>query len=69
MDICHLKNAELEAKHQKYEGRVVLRGDIEKDDSGSYAVFHRTRIVSITNDSSKSHGYHVQTARVRRTSS
>ena len=24
MDICHLKNAELEAKHQKYEGRVVL---------------------------------------------
>ena len=28
MDICHLKKAELEAKHQKYEGRVVLRGDI-----------------------------------------
>ena len=39
MDICHLKNAELEAKHQKYKGRVVLRGDIAKDDSGSYAVF------------------------------
>ena len=39
MDICHLKNAELETKHQKYEGRVVLRGDIVKDDSGSYAVF------------------------------
>ena len=38
MDICHLKNAELEAKHQKYKGRVVLRGDIVKDDSGSYAV-------------------------------
>ena len=38
-DICHLKNAELEAKHQKYKGRVVLRGDIVKDDSGSYAVF------------------------------
>ena len=31
-----MKNAELEAKHQKYKGRVVLRGDI---DSGSYAVF------------------------------
>ena len=30
MDICHLKNAELEAKHQKYKGRVVLRGDIAK---------------------------------------
>ena len=25
MDICHLKNAELEAKHQKYKGRVVLQ--------------------------------------------
>ena len=34
-----LKNAELEAKHHKYRGRVVLRGDIVKDDSGSYAVF------------------------------
>ena len=39
MDICHLKNAELETKHQKYKGRVVLRGDIVKDDSGSCAVF------------------------------
>ena len=39
MDICHLKNADLETKHQKYKGRVVLRGDIVKDDSGSYAVF------------------------------
>ena len=39
MDICHLKNVELEAKHQKYNGRVLLRGDIVKDDSGSCAVF------------------------------
>ena len=39
MDICHLKNAELETNHQTYKGRVVLRGDIVKDDSGSYAVF------------------------------
>ena len=38
MDICQLKNAELEAKHQKYKGRVVPRDDIVKDDSGSYAV-------------------------------
>ena len=37
-DLFHLKNAELDAKHQKYKGRVVLRGDIVKDDSGSYAV-------------------------------
>ena len=39
MDLCHLKNAELEAKHQKYKFRVVLPGHIVKDDSGSYAVF------------------------------
>ena len=31
MDICHLKNAELEKNHQKFQGRVVLRGDIVKD--------------------------------------
>ena len=39
MEICHLKRTELEAEHQKYKGRIVLRGDIVKDDSGSYAVF------------------------------
>ena len=39
MDICNLKNTELEAKHQKYKGQVVLGGDIVKDDSGSCAVF------------------------------
>ena len=39
MDMCHLKNSELEAKYQKCKGPVVLRGDIVKDDSGSYATF------------------------------
>ena len=39
MDICHLKNAELEPKYQKYKGRVVLWGDTVTDDSGSCAVF------------------------------
>ena len=39
VDVCHSKTAELEPKHQKYKGRVVLRGDIVKDDTGSYAVF------------------------------
>ena len=29
MDLCHLKNSELEPQFQKYKGRVVLRGDIE----------------------------------------
>ena len=37
--LCHLKNSELEPQCQKYNGRVVLRGDIVKHDSGSYAVF------------------------------
>ena len=39
MDLCHLKNSELEPQYQKYKGRVVLRGDSVKYDSGSYAVF------------------------------
>ena len=39
MDICHLKYSEWEPKFQKCKGRVVLRGDIVEDDSGSYAVF------------------------------
>ena len=39
MDICHLKNAELEAMHQKYKGRAVFRGETVENDSGSYAVF------------------------------
>ena len=39
MDICHLKNSELEPQFQKYKGRVVLRVDIVKHDSVSYAVF------------------------------
>ena len=39
IDMSFGKNAELEAKHQKYKGRVALRGDIVKDNSGSFAVF------------------------------
>ena len=31
MDMCHLKNAELEAKHQKSKVELSLRGDIVKD--------------------------------------
>ena len=39
MDICHFNNAKLKHQLQKYKGRVVLRGDILKDDSGANAVF------------------------------
>ena len=38
MDLCHFKNSEWEPQHLKYKGRVLLRGDIVKHDSGSYAV-------------------------------
>ena len=38
MDICHLKNAQWEPIYQKNKGRVVLRGDIVRDDSGAYAI-------------------------------
>ena len=37
--ICHLKNAELDPKHQNTKGRVVLQGVIVKDDSGADEVF------------------------------
>ena len=39
MDVCHLKNSEFEQKFHKYSVRVVLRGDVVKDDSGSCVVF------------------------------
>ena len=61
MDICHLKNAELEAKHQKYKGRVVLRGDMVKDDSGFYEVFTEQGSSASQMTAAKDHGYHIQT--------
>ena len=36
MDTCHLKNAELEPKLQKFKGRVVLRGNIVEDGSAVF---------------------------------
>ena len=69
MDLCHLKTSEMEPQFQKYKRRVVLRGDVVKDDSGSYAVFIETRFISISNDSRQNHGYHLQIARLRWTSS
>ena len=39
MHLCHLENSDLEKKFQKYRRRVMLTGDILKDDSGDYAVF------------------------------
>ena len=31
MDLCDLKNSDLEPQYQKFKGRVVLRGDTVKD--------------------------------------
>ena len=69
MDICHLKNAELEAKHQKYKGRVVLRGDIVKDNSGSCAVFTEQGSSVSQMTSRQDHGYHLLIAGLGWTSS
>ena len=69
MDKCHLKNAELEAKHQKYKGRVVLRGDVVGDSSGSYAVFTEQGSSASQMTADKDHGYHLQSAWLRWTSS
>ena len=69
MNICHLNNTELEAKHQMYKGRVVLRGDIVKDDSGSCAVFTEQGSSASQMTAAKSHGYHLQIAGFRWTSS
>ena len=69
MDICHLKNAELEAKHQKYKGRVVLRGDIVKDNSGSCAVFTEQGSSASQMTAAKIMDIHLQIARLRWTSS
>ena len=30
MDICHPKNVEFEPQFEKYEGRIVLRGDTKR---------------------------------------
>ena len=43
MDLCHLKNSQLEPQIQNYKGRVVPRGDIVKECSGSDAVFTEQR--------------------------
>ena len=46
MDSCHLKNANMGPQFQKYKGRVVLRGDIVKDDSRANAVFEQSSSAS-----------------------
>ena len=65
MDICHLKNVELEPKFEKYKGRVVLRGDTVKDNSHSHAVFTEHRSSASRMTAAKV----MDSTRMRRTSS
>ena len=49
--------------YKKYKGRVVLLGDIVKDNSvWSLHSFYCTGLVSVPNDCRKSDGYHCKTA-------
>ena len=55
---CHLKNSELEQKVQKYKGRVVLRGDLVKDDAGRFSCcLLGIRVFKVTNDGRKNFGH------------
>ena len=68
MDLCHLKKSELEPQFQKQRSSRTPRWHCERW-SRIVCSIYWTRIISISNDSSTSRGYHLQTARVRRTSS
>ena len=65
MDLCHLKNS----KAPKIQRSSCTPRRYCKRRFGVLCSIHRATIISITNDGSKSHGYHIQIARVRRTSS
>ena len=69
MVIKHSKMLIWRQSTKKHKGRVVLRGDIVKDDSGSYAVFTEKGSSASQMTAAKSHGYHIQIARLRWTSS
>ena len=70
MDMCRLKNSELEPKFKTYPGRVVFRGDIVRDDSGSNALFtkHGSSASQMT-DGRQRYVCYCKATRMRRTSS
>ena len=69
MDLCQLKNSELEPKIQKFQGRIVLRGDIVKDDTGSHSVFTEQSSSASQMTAAKSNGCHIKATEMRRTGS
>ena len=60
MDLCHLKNAELARHLPKYEGRVVLRGDMIKDEQGYSGSIHRARRFIFADGSGEILGHHLK---------
>ena len=69
MDICHLKSAELETKAPKIQRSSCIPRWYCERRFWIFCSIHWRRVISITNDSSKSHGYHFEIARLRGTSS
>ena len=69
MDTCHLNNAELEAQHHKYKRSSCTPWWYCQRRLRVIRSIHRTRVISISNDSRQKHGYHLQIARLRWTSS
>ena len=63
MDLCHLKNPEVERKFQTYEGRVVLRWYCERR-VGELRCIYRTRCFSGTCDGGKSLGRYFKFTRL-----
>ena len=67
MDICHLKNSELEPKFQKYKrSSRTLRWHCERWFRIVCCIYW-TRTISITDDGCTGHGYYIKTTRMRMT--
>ena len=69
MDICHLKNAELEPKYQKIQRPGCTPRWHRKRRLRQLRCIHRTRFVCISNDGRKSNGCHCTATRFCRTTS
>ena len=39
MELCHIKNSQMDKQYWSYKGRIVFRGDIVKNEDGAFAVF------------------------------
>ena len=69
MDICHLKKSWIGGKATKIQRSSCTPWWYCERRFRVLCSIHRTRIISISNDSRKNHGYHFQISRLRWTSS